>query len=148
MAMRSRECYWSGIGSALLLVGVATALAADKPGTITGRWDLTVQTPDGTYPSWLEVRRSGYTTLVGTFVGQVGSARPIGKVEFDSGTLRFTVPPQWERRKGDLHFDGKLEGDELRGETTDDKGRRVTWTGRRAPSLKRDHPPNWGEPVE
>src|SRR5438105_1704171 len=107
--MLSRSWYWLGIGSALLPLVVATAWAADKPGTITGRWDLTVQTPDGQYPSWLEVRRSGYTTLVGTFVGQVGSARPIGKVEFENGTLRFTVPPQWERRKDDLHFDGKLE---------------------------------------
>jgi hypothetical protein len=122
--------------------------AADKPASILGRWDLTVQTSDGKYPSWLEVRRSGYTTLVGIFVGQVGSARPIGKVEFENGTLRFSVPPQWERRQDDLRFEGKLEGEEVRGETTDDKGRRVTWTGRRAPSLKRDRPPTWGEPVE
>jgi hypothetical protein len=119
------------------------------PPPVIGRWDLTVHDPQGDYSSWLEVRRSGYTTLVGRFVGRFGSVRPIGKVEFADGRVSFTVPPQWERRKDDLHFDGRLDGDNaLRGETTDDASRRVTWTGRRAPELKRDHPPTWGEPVE
>jgi hypothetical protein len=107
-----------------------------------------VQTPDGEYPSWFEVRKSGRSTLVGSFVGHFGSARPIGRVEFDGGHVRFTVPPQWEDRKDDLHFEGQIDGDTLRGETTDDAGRRATWTGRRAPSLKRERPPQWGEPVE
>src|SRR5205814_3833048 len=115
---------------------------------LEGRWDLTVHGPQGDYPSWLEVRRSGYHTLVGSFVGQFGSVRPIGKVEAADGRLAFTVPPQWERRDDDLRFEGRLEGDELRGETADERGRRLTWTGRRAPSLKREHPPTWGEPVQ
>src|SRR5262249_28876045 len=107
-----------------------------------------VQTPQGDYPSWLEVSRSGRSTLVGAFVGRTGSVRPISRVEFENGRVRFTVPPQWESRKDDLHFEGQLEGDMLRGETTDDQGRRVAWTGRRAPTLKRAQPPSWGEPVE
>jgi hypothetical protein len=69
-------------------------------------------------------------------------------VEFEKGRIRFTVPPQWEKRADDLRFEGRLEGDLLQGETTDDKGRRITWTARRAPSLRREHPPRWGEPVE
>jgi hypothetical protein len=109
---------------------------------------MTVQGPEGAYPSWLEVRRSGYTTLVGSFVGQFGSARPIARVEFDNAHVRFSVPPQWEHRKDDLGFTGQFEGDTLRGETTDEKGRRLMWTARRAPSLKRTRQPNWGEPVE
>jgi hypothetical protein len=118
------------------------------PPAVIGRWDLTVHTPQGNYPSWVEIRRSGYTTLVGRFVGRFGSARPVGKVEYTDGRLHWTVPPQWEKRKDDLTFDGRLDGDALTGETTDDDGRRVTWTGRRAPELMRDRPPTWGEPVE
>ena len=127
-------------GTALLLLGIATALAGDddKPTKqqqpILGRWDMTVKTPEGAYPSWLEVRLSGRRTLVGSFVGQFGSARPISRVEFDNGRLHFSVPPQWEERQEDLRFDGRLEGDALRGDTTDEKGRPVTWTARRAPS--------------
>lgn len=143
-----------GLATVLLLVGSAGALLGDdeKPGkkelSIVGRWDVTVQTPDGEYPSWFEVRRSGRHTLVGSFVGQFGSARPISRVEFENGTLRFSVPPQWEERKDDLQFVGQFHGEGLVGTTTDDKGRRVAWMASRAPSLKRSHLPAWGEPIE
>lgn len=147
-----------GRGSLMVATGTAVALAvvtlaADSPvktapPSILGRWDLTVQTADATYPSWLEVRKSGYRTLVGSFVGRTGSVRPIGRVEFADGQLRFTLPPQWEKRPDDLVFEGKLEGDTLRGETTDDQGRRATWIGRRAPSLRRSGSPRWEATVE
>jgi hypothetical protein len=128
----------------------ASTFAEDKEKLppIVGRWDINVQSPKGLYPSWLEVRRSGYTTLVGTFVGQVGSARPISRVEFENGHVRFSVPPQWEKRKDDLHFEGMLEGGRLRGETTDEKGQRLTWTASRAPSLKREAQPEWDQPIQ
>ena len=93
-----------------------------------------MQGPDEAYPSWLEVRRSGYSTLVGTFVGRFGSARPISRVEVNGDKLRFAAPPQWEKRKDDLVFEGKLDGDRLKGETTGDKGERLTWSAGRAPS--------------
>ncbi len=133
-----------------LLGSVAAGPAAGAPpeATAVGRWDLTVQGADGPYPSWLEVRRSGRTTLVGSFVGRTGSARPISRVDFDKGRLRFSVPPQWEERRDDLTFEGTVEGDAITGHTTDDKGRRVAWAARRAPALKRERPPRWGEPAE
>jgi hypothetical protein len=136
------------VSTALLALSL-NAGAADVPkdSPIIGRWDVTVQGQSGPYPSWFEVKKSGYTTLVGSFVGQFGSARPIGKVEFDNGRLRFVVPPQWENRKDDLAFEGRLDGHEIHGTTTDDQGRPATWIGRRAPDLKRP-PPGWGEPVE
>jgi hypothetical protein len=133
----------------LPLAGAGQDQPARRPAaSVIGRWDLTVHTPQGDYPSWVEVRKSGYHTLVGEFVGRFGSVRPIGRVEVADGRVTWAVPPQWEQRADDLRFEGRLEGDELHGETTDDQGRRVTWTGRRAPPLKRTHPPTWGEPVE
>jgi hypothetical protein len=131
-----------------LAVFAAVTLAGESRQSIGGRWDLTVHGPQGDYPSWLEVRRSGRRTLVGTFVGRFGSARPISRVEFDNGRIRFSVPPQWEDRADDLIFEGVLDGDKIEGRTTDDMGRRVTWTARRAPSLKRTQTPKWAEPVE
>jgi hypothetical protein len=138
----------------LLLVLVAAAATADEPAaqrrsqSVIGRWDLTVRGPDGEYPSWFEVRRSGRRTLVGSFVGQFGSARPISRVEFDKGRVRFSIPPQWEERRDDLTFEGSVDGDAIQGQTTDDKGRRLTWTARRAPALTRERPPRWGDPTE
>jgi hypothetical protein len=124
------------------------------PPAIVGRWDLVVHTPGGDYPSWVEVRKSGYETLVGQFVGRYGSARPVGHVKFENGRVRWSVPPQWEKdskdvhRKDDLLFEGALTGDTLRGQTIDNDGNRVTWTGKPAPDLKRDKPPSWGEPID
>jgi hypothetical protein len=145
--MVSRTLYLTTLVAGLLGL-VAAAAAADRGAPVIGRWNLTVQGAEGEYPSWLEVRLSGRTTLVGSFVGQFGSARPISRVEFDKGRIRFSVPPQWEQRKDDQTFEGALEGDTLKGHTTDEHGRRVAWTARRAPALKRDRPPKWGQPVE
>src|ERR1044071_396815 len=118
-----------------------------QPLAIIGRWDITVQTAGGSYPSWLEVRRSGSRTLLGQFFGPSGSARPISKVEFADGQLRFSVPPQWEQRDTDLTFEGKLENDRLSGWTTDKSGNRLTWVATRAPRLQRATEPKWGAPI-
>ena len=94
--------------------GLATSVAARaqeaSPPPLLGRWDLVVSDSGGTYPSWLEVTRSGYNALVGRFVGQAGSARPIGNVAYDNGAFSFAIPPQWERGKADLRLEGKIEG--------------------------------------
>ena len=47
---------------------------------LQGRWDLTVEMPNGPAPSWLEIEKSGNDALVGRFVGIVGSARPISRI--------------------------------------------------------------------
>lgn len=140
------------VSSTLLVLCGAAVLARPEAGrhagSILGRWDLTVTGADGSYPSWLEVRLSGRTTLVGSFVGRVGSARPISRVRFDGSHIHFSLPPQWEARRDDEVYDGRLEGNILRGHTTDASGRQLTWTARRAPSLKRLHAPHWGKPIE
>ena len=117
------------------------------PPPVIGRWDITVDAPGGGYPSWLEVRASGNRTLVGTFVGRVGSARPISKIDFADGQLRFSIPPQWEPGESDFRFDARFENDRLTGSVTTSSGERLSWIGVRAPSLRRAAPPAWGEPV-
>ena len=138
-------------GAALMLA------AAGSPGTLAqsraasdallGRWDLVVQRGTQTSPSWLEVERSGTATLVGQFVGSGGSARPIAKIEFTDGTFRFAIPPQWESNPRDITFEGRLEGDRITGSMTMGDGQKVTWSGTRAPSLRRAGRPAWGEPI-
>jgi hypothetical protein len=114
---------------------------------LLGRWSLVVQRGTQTSPSWLEVERSGTATLVGQFVGSGGSARPIAKIEFTDGTFRFAIPPQWESNPRDITFEGRLEGDRLTGSMTMGDGQKSTWTGTRAPSLRRTAKPVWSEPV-
>jgi hypothetical protein len=137
--------------AALFAVPVVATLLSRRqepaPPPIIGRWDLTVADLGFPACSWLEVQRSGDRTLVGRFVGWAGSARPISRVEFAGGVVRFAIPPQWERGDGDLRVEGTLRGDELSGTMIDPGGTRLTWTGRRAPGLERAAPPQWAAPV-
>lgn len=141
----------AALGAALLLAAaghvgtLAQTPAASDP--LLGRWDLVVQRGTQTSPSWLEVERSGTATLVGQFVGSGGSARPISKIEFTDGTFRFAIPPQWESNPKDITFEGKLEGERITGSMTMGDGQKLTWSGTRAPALRRKGPPAWGQPV-
>jgi hypothetical protein len=44
--------------------------------------------------------------------------------------------------------EGKLDGEVLRGETTNDQGKKIQLEGHRAPALVRDFQPKWGDPIE
>ena len=114
---------------------------------LLGRWDLVVQRGTQSSPSWLEVERSGTATLVGQFVGSGGSARPIAKIEFTDGTFRFAIPPQWESNPRDITFEGRLDADRLTGSMTMGDGQTLTWSGTRAPALRRTGRPEWGQPI-
>ena len=143
--------------AALFAFGMACAAAActahaaeaDARGdALIGRWDIDVHAPGGEQPSWLEVRRSGSRILVGQFVGVVGSARPISRIAFDDGVMRFSLPPQWEDGEGDLSFEGRLDGERLSGTVTYPDGKRLDWSASRAPPLRREGgEPQWGQPV-
>jgi Domain of Unknown Function (DUF1080) len=128
---------------------LAQSPAASNPSNaLLGRWDLVVQRGEQTSPSWLEVERSGTATLVGQFVGSGGSARPIAKITFSNdGTFNFAIPPQWDSNPNDITFEGKLEGERITGTMTMGDGQKVTWSGTRAPSLRRTAAPSWGEPI-
>jgi hypothetical protein len=133
---------------------ILTALTVQQPTptptppAVIGRWDITITTSEGRHlPSWLEVQWSGNRTLVGRFVGVVGSSRPIARLEFSHDTLRFAIPPQWEQGNGDLQLEGVFAGDSLAGSVTDPAGNRLPFTAVRAPTLRRMSPPQWNRPV-
>jgi hypothetical protein len=136
------------------LVAIFSSLGADrdavKANPLLGRWDLTVTDGNNHYPSWLQIRLSGYRTLVGEYVGQFGSVRPVSKIDFDTNTshFRFVVPPQWERRTNEIVVEGRIEGESLSGTVPNDAGKAVPFQGKRAPLLVREHTPKWGQPIE
>jgi hypothetical protein len=138
-------------GGALMLAaaGYSGTFAQSRPASdaLLGRWDLVVQRGAQRSPSWLEVERSGTATLVGLFVGSGGSARPIARIEFTDGAFRFAIPPQWENNPRDITFEGRLEGDRITGSMTMGDGQKATWSGTRAPSLRRAEPTAWGDPI-
>ena len=136
------------IAAALLTLPTAMSGQTSPPPPVLGHWDLVVTGPDGPYPSWLEVTASGFSALVGRFVGRTGSARPIATVAYANGTLSFTIPRQWEQGNGDLRFEGKLDGERLTGTIVNPAGERHSFAGTRAPSLRRASAPTWGAPID
>ena len=133
-----------------LILALVVALRAQAPAAppFVGRWDLTMAAAAGGRPSWLEIELSGPRTLVGRFVGMSGSARPISKIDVTGDTFSFSIPPQWERGDRDLHVEGRIAGDRLTGSVVDPSGGRTTYTGTRAPSLRRTGAVEWSDPLE
>jgi hypothetical protein len=121
--------------------------AAQSAQAFLGRWDLTLKAPDREYPFWLELREES-GQLQALFVGRWGNARPLPKVEIASGILTFVSPKEEEDRKDDMVFQGHLNGASLSGTTSGPDGTQWTWTGNRAPTLKRTGAPKWGTPVQ
>jgi hypothetical protein len=116
--------------------------------TILGRWDITMKIGERSFPSWLQVNRSGTKMLVGEFVGTGGSARPVSRIYMSDGKLSFSIPPQWDSQDSDLKFEAMLQGDSLVGTITLPDGRKNNCTGVKAPSLKRTGNPVWGKPIK
>lgn len=125
----------------------AKLVAQENP--LEGRWDLTVDMGGGRLaPSWLEVRHSGVKNLIGRFVADGGSARPIAQVFFKEGKMSFTIPPQWDRTENNLVVEGELIGDQLKGTMVAPYGQKYTWTGVRAPILNSLKEVTWGTPIQ
>jgi hypothetical protein len=124
-----------------------------KPGfadAILGRWDLTVQGPKASYPSWLEISLRRETEIMGRFVGQFGSNRHVTEITYKDGGLVVRIPSQYEDNKSDLIFKGRLTGDRLEGTTSHASAPAAAfkWSAVRAPDLVRDDVVTWGQPVE
>ncbi len=147
------------------LIGFVPSQAqrVESDSDVIGKWDLTItmeedqlknlgifrhglMASDG-FPGWLEVKLSGFSTLVGYYVGYEGSARPIAEVHYnaDEDKYHFTIPPQW-MDIDDIYFEFTLKDDKLSGYKVLN-GNKLKWTGVRAPSLARKEPPIWGNPI-
>ena len=115
--------------------------------TIIGRWDLEVTIDDKISPSWLEVYKSGYGTLVGRFVYAFGSARPVSEVEMSGSSFSFSIPRQWEQGELDMIISGTIEDDKLSGVIRYTDGTIQHWNGVRAPKLEYNPNVAWGASV-
>lgn len=114
---------------------------------VLGRWDLTIEDPNGAYPSWLEIRLRTETGLMGRFVGRVGSVRHVADIDYADGRLQFSVPVQYEAQTAPLRFEGLYAHGLVVGSTRDSSGATLRFTARPAPTLGATAAPTWGEPI-
>lgn len=141
-----KDCSVKLLGILMLLQLAMPALA--QKNLLEGRWDLTVEDASGKHPSWLEVNHSGHSTLTGFFVGIVGSARPVAKINYNNGKFDFTIPPQWENTPGDVKVEGTISNNKLSGIIYNSDGSTSKWTGVRAPDLSRSEKVTWAKPIK
>ncbi|NOT62365.1 MAG: DUF1080 domain-containing protein, partial [Acidobacteria bacterium] len=99
-------------------------------------------------PSWFEIRLRKEGELMASFVGQFGSMRYATRAEYQDGQLTVAIPKQYEVGPAELVFVGKLEGDSLRGTTTDENGKTLQWSAVRAPALLTTQAPAWGKAIQ
>ena len=120
------------LGALLSLLSYTASAQADHVNQVghigskalEGRWDLTVDRGDKMVPSWLEVHHSGLKNLVGHFVGDGGSARPISQVFFNDGKVNFTIPAQWEPTDQSMTLEATLKDDVLTGTIVSPMGKK------------------------
>ncbi len=79
-------------------------------------------------------------------MGIEGSARLITEVRFEGNELYFSLPPQYEKREGDLIFKGTLVDGKITGTTNDDEGNWVEFSAVSAPKLGYREV-EWGSPI-
>jgi hypothetical protein len=124
-----------------------TLKAASPTNGLAGRWDLTLTTPKGELPSWIEVSGDkGREKLV--MVGVSEHAAPLKKFELKGDEIQFVSPKDEEGFSNDMLFKGKLAGGQLVGTVTDSAGDAWTWKGARAPKLIRKIQPEWGASIK
>ncbi len=131
-----------------LLTISSSLLYAQESNPIEGRWDLVIEKDGQELPSWLEVKHSGFHTLVGRFVYAFGSARPISEIKLNEGKFSFEIPPQWEPGESNLKFKGQIANDSLKGTMLYTDGKTYNWVATRAPKLSYEKNPTWGKPIE
>lgn len=131
----------------LIAAGAFAANAASSTGALTGRWDLTVTTPKGELPSWIEVSGDQAQAKI-VMVGVTDHATPLKKFEIKGNELQFVSPKGEAGYSSDMLFKGKLVGQQLEGTVTDAAGDAWHWKGVRAPKLDRTSPPVWASPIK
>lgn len=126
----------------------ATQVIPDEAKDLIGRWDITVEKDGKQVPSWLEIKLSGFNTLVGYFVSDAGSARPVSHVKLDGGKFMFEIPTQWEDGTGLIKVEGALEAGKIKGSVTSNKGNVYNYEGEKAPYLVRQSAGKLGTAIE
>jgi len=111
-----------------------------------GRWDLTVKTPTGDHPSWIEVSEA-QGQIKALVVGFGGSATPAARAQVENGAIEISMPSHPEDYDGVEQFTGKLVNGELVGTAVGPQGATWQWTGRKAPALEAQAAPKWGKPI-
>jgi len=129
--------------TSFLLMSVFSFAQDEK--SLEGKWNLILTENGQQVPSWLEIKKSGNSTLVGSYCYKFGSARPVSEIVVKDGKFSFSVPKQWEPEGFDMQLIGMRDGDGIKGTLIYTDGNTYSWIGSRAPKLVYNENPKWGK---
>jgi hypothetical protein len=149
--------YRTALIAVMLVVSLSVLFAsgaqADEPeNELLGRWDLTTNQGQLSFPQWLEVTREK-GELKARFVPRVGGIIEEVDIQGSGPNVSFSVPipPLYQlilRIPGpELSFSGTLDNGQLSGAVTGPEGTMSAWEGVRAPKLKPAKDYVWQAPV-
>ena len=113
----------------LSLVLVDAAQAADP----TGTWKWSATRGDQTVEQTLKLKLDG-DKLTGAMVGRNNTETAIGDATFKDDTVSFTVTRERDGNKFVTKYNGKLDGDTIKGKTESERNgqkREVDWNAKR-----------------
>ncbi|MEZ5315873.1 MAG: hypothetical protein R2752_00580 [Vicinamibacterales bacterium] len=101
--------------------------ATPAPASIAGKWSVTVQSPQGTMMSTLEVKQEG-KKITGTLSSDMGVAPVAG--EYADGKLEFTISMDTGGGAMEIWFGGAFKDDGTMAGTLDFGQGEIPWTAK------------------
>ena len=131
------------LGMLAVAMFVPALLTQNGANPFLGRWDVTITTPNGSYPDWIEVTEAN-GALAARVQPRGGSVHPAAAVKMEGSHLLVTVSAATARRP-EITWDLTKEGDRLSGsQKMGDRAAQIA--GVRAPALNRKPPKGWSKP--
>jgi hypothetical protein len=138
-----RRALLAPLAALSVLVACATPDRAHAVAPPLGRWDMTIQTPDGPRPSWFELRGDPRGMAL-SYQGLWGAPVVVERWQWDGEHLTFE-PDQplgpWRT------FRGRFNGHWLKGTVGGPRGESLAWSAVRVPAPTPRRQVAWGTPI-
>ncbi len=125
-----------------LLLAACLAGAQSRP--FEGRWDLTITTPESTYPDWIAIKRSD-RGLAALIQPRGGGAFTASDVQLKGSHLVITAKAANGSAPAEI-WDLTADGDKVSGIVRKGDAESGRVAGTRAPALKHPAPKAWSDP--
>ena len=111
-----------------LFVMVVPAASAAATANVSGEWNLTVETANGTYTPSVVFKQDG-ETLAGTYKSQFGETSLKGTIKGNEIKFSFTISPQGQDLV--IEYSGTVDGDTMKGKAKFGEAGEGTFTGKK-----------------
>jgi hypothetical protein len=111
-----------------LLMSAGMALAADEAAKVAGSWEMSIESPRGTFTQALKLEQDG-NNIKGTLTGRRGESPVAGSVT--GNKIKFTLTRETDNGTFTIEYSGTVEGDSMKG-TSHSERFDGEWTAKRA----------------